>query len=144
MAKVHDNVITEGLSGKLGKRLVFRKGRGGRTIVVLSPVYSEGRTYNPSQLEHQEAFKKAVDFAKVTKDEPIYADRARGTEMTPYNVAVQYWFGQPEVLEIDTSEWTGRTTNTKTNFASRSLSYSYIALPELLFREGVFLPARNT
>jgi hypothetical protein len=77
-------------------------------------------------LEHQEAFKKAVDFAQLTKDDPLYVSKARGTEMTSYNVAVQDWFGQPEVLEIDTSEWTGQVGQTihvraKDNIAVRNV-----------------------
>ena len=112
MAKVHDNPITEGLSGKLGKRLVFRKGRGGRTIVALSPVPTEGRTFNAEQLAHQEAFKQATQYAVGAKDNPIYVNLARGAEATSYNLAVADWFGQPKVLEIDINNWTGEIGQT--------------------------------
>jgi hypothetical protein len=43
MAKVRDNIITEGLSGKLGRRLVFRKSRGGGTILAISSTYGTAR-----------------------------------------------------------------------------------------------------
>jgi hypothetical protein len=40
MAKIIDNLVTEGLSGKLGKRLVFRKSKGGKTILATRPIFS--------------------------------------------------------------------------------------------------------
>jgi hypothetical protein len=58
MAKVKDNIITEGLSGKLGRRLVFRTSKNGKTILAISPVFSEDRVFNHSQLSQQEAFKQ--------------------------------------------------------------------------------------
>ena len=107
MAKVLDNIVTEGLSGKLGRRLVFRKGRNGKTIVATRPTFSQDRVFNPSQLAHQEAFKQATQYAKVAKDQPLYGNLARGADATAYNLAVADWFGQPEVLEINASAWTG-------------------------------------
>src|SRR5262245_9961030 len=108
MAKVFDNPITEGLSGKLGRRLVFRKGRKGKTIVALSPVFSEDRCFNEAQLAQQEAFRQATQYAVGAKDNPIYVSLARTADATAYNLAVADWFGQPEVLEIDASNWTGQ------------------------------------
>jgi hypothetical protein len=112
MAKVRDNLVTEGLSGKLGKRLVFRKSRGDRTIVSVRPVNSATREYSESELEHQEAFKQATQYAKVAKDQPLYVERAKGTEATAYNLAVADWFGHPEILEINASGWTGQIGQT--------------------------------
>ena len=72
MAKIIDNLVTEGLSGKLGKRLVFRKGKGGQTILATRPVFSVDRQFNLSQLAQQEAFKQAIVYAKVAKNQPLY------------------------------------------------------------------------
>lgn len=112
MAKVFDNPITEGLSGKLGRRLVFRKGRNGKTIVALSPVFSEGRVFNESQLAHHEAFRQATQYAVGAKDNPIYVALAKGADATAYNLAVADWFGQPKVLQIDPGNWTGQIGQT--------------------------------
>lgn len=112
MAKVFDNPITEGLSGKLGRRLVFRKGRGGKTIVALSPVFSEDRVFNEAQLAQQEAFRLATQYAVGAKDNPIYVNLAKGTDATAYNLAVADYFGKPDVLEINISEWTGQIGQT--------------------------------
>lgn len=112
MAKVKDNVITEGLSGKLGKRLVFRRGRGGTTIVGVKPVPSENPQYSEAQLAQQEAFKTAAEYAKKAKTQPVYKALTRDTEATAYNQAVADWFGQPRVLNINASGWTGQTGQT--------------------------------
>ncbi|HSG26764.1 MAG TPA: fibronectin type III domain-containing protein [Anaerolineales bacterium] len=37
MAKVCNNLITQGLSGSLGDQFVFRLGKGGQTIVATNP-----------------------------------------------------------------------------------------------------------
>ena len=108
MAKIIDNLVTEGLSGKLGKRLVFRKGKGGNTILSTRPVFSADRQFNVSQLAQQEAFKQAIVYAKVAKNQPLYITLAKGTAKTAYNIAVEDWFGEPQVLSIDITGWTGQ------------------------------------
>jgi hypothetical protein len=112
MAKVFDNPITEGLSGKLGRRLVFRKGRKGKTIVALNPVYSENRLFTETQLAHHEAFRQATQYAVGARNNPLYVTLARGADATAYNLAVADWFGKPQVLEIDPSRWTGQPGQT--------------------------------
>ena len=113
MAKVFDNPITEGLSGKLGRsRLQFRKGRNGKTFVALSPVFSGNRVFNETQLAQQEAFRQATQYAVGAKDNPIYVDLARAADATSYNVAVADWFGKPQVLEIAPNGWTGEIGQT--------------------------------
>jgi hypothetical protein len=108
MAKVLDNLVTEGLSGKLGRRLVFRKGKAGMTILSTRPVFSAEREFNPAQQAHHEAFKQATTYAKVAKNQPLYVELAKGTPMNAYNIAVQDWFGEPQVLDIDITAWTGQ------------------------------------
>ena len=109
MARVLDNPITEGLSGRLGRsRLQFRKGRNGKTIVALNPVFSETRVFNETQLAQQEAFKLATQYAVVAKDHPVYVNLAKGGDATAYNFAIADWFGEPKVLDVDISSWTGQ------------------------------------
>lgn len=112
MAKVKDNIVTEGLSGKLGKRLVFRRSKGGSTIASLSPVFSEGREFSDLQKAHFAEFQLATTYAKGVKNHPLYVNLAKGTEMNPYNVAVADWFNKPEVTNIDISEWDGQAGQT--------------------------------
>ena len=108
MSKVFDNIITEGLTGRLGKsRLEFRRGRGGKTVVALRSVVSENRPLSEAQLTHQEAFGQAIQYAVAAKDNLIYVNLAKGTEATAYNLAIADWFGKPVVQEIDTDGWVG-------------------------------------
>jgi hypothetical protein len=112
MAKIDDNIIMEGIRGRLGKRLVYRKTRGGTTIVSTRPSFNETREFTDEQLDQQGAFKQAVAYAKKAKTQPAYKKLARGTEMTSFNVAVADWFSHPEVTQIDPSGWTGEVGQT--------------------------------
>ena len=105
MAKVTNNIVTQGLSGKLGNQIVFRAGKGGQTIVAVKP--ASGREFNAEQQAHHEAFRNAIAYARSAKDEAVYVVKAQGTTMNPFNAAVADWFRQPQVLEIDTNTWTG-------------------------------------
>ncbi|SRR5258706_1172554 len=110
MAKIYNNIIMQGVSGQLGNQLVFRKGKGGQTIVSAMP--TTGRTSTPIQQAHQEAFRNAIAYAKSAKDETIYLTKSQGTPMTAFNAAVADWFNKPEVLEINTENWTGAAGQT--------------------------------
>ena len=108
MARVKNNIITQGLSGSLGDQIVFRSDKAGRTIVAAKPAFGSEREFNPVQLAHQEAFRKAIAYAKTAKDETVYVKKAQGTAMSPFNAAVADWFNTPEVVEIDASGWNGQ------------------------------------
>src|SRR5688500_15515920 len=112
MAKVRNNILTNGLSLLLDDQIVFRNDDSGCTILDMRPsVYGE-RVCNAAQLAHQEAFRQAIVFAKTAKNNPVYVAKAEGTVKSAYNVAVEDWFGQPVVLDIDISGWTGQIGQT--------------------------------
>lgn len=62
MAVVKKNIITEGLSGKLGDTIVFRR-RDGRTIVATRPETSD-RELSQTEIEHRSKFREAVIYAR--------------------------------------------------------------------------------
>jgi hypothetical protein len=98
MAKLKRNVLIEGLSGTLGKDLVFRQMRDGRTIV--STKFSN-RVFSNGQLTHQSRFQQAAAYARqAARTNPIYAELAKGTTKTAYNVALSDWFHPPVIHEI--------------------------------------------
>ncbi len=100
MAKVKRNVIVQGLSGTLGKDLVVRQMRDGRTIVSVKPDFSN-RVFSDEQLTHQRRFQQAAAYArKAAKTNPIYAELAKGTTKTAYNIALSDWFDPPVIHEI--------------------------------------------
>jgi hypothetical protein len=107
MAKVHNNIFVRGLTGSVGDQFVIRKTRSGRTIIANKPVFDENREFTEAQLAQQGAFKKATGYAKTAKTQPVYVELAKGTDATAYNLAMADWFGQPEVLELNTGGWTG-------------------------------------
>ena len=97
MAKVKDNIITEGLSGKLGKRLVARHMRDGRTIIATRPDYT-GHKWTPGQRSHHSRFQEASAYASMaSKSNPLYAALARGTAKNAYNLALSDWFKPPVI-----------------------------------------------
>ncbi|MBN1312760.1 MAG: hypothetical protein JXB30_15205 [Anaerolineae bacterium] len=108
MAKTHDNLVIQGLSGQLGNQLVVRHFKDGRTVVGKKPTFSDDREFSEKQKGHQSAFKEASAYAKeAAKTEAIYAEKAQGTSKTAYNVALADWFHPPEITGIDVSRWTG-------------------------------------
>ena len=100
MTKVKRHVLLEGMSGTLGKNLVFRQMRDGSTIVSAKPDFSR-RIFSTEQLTHQSRFQEAVAYARLAaKTNPIYAELANGTTKTAYNIALSDWFNPPVIHHI--------------------------------------------
>jgi hypothetical protein len=107
MAQVRNNIIIQGLSGSLGSQLVIKQDKAGRTIVAVPPTIDPNRVYTADELMRQEKFRDAAVYAKGAKSQPVYAEKAEGTPMTPYNVAIADWFHAPEIMEINVDGWSG-------------------------------------
>jgi len=100
MAKVKQNVVMQGISGTLGKNLVFRHMKDGSTIISVKQDFSN-RVFSKRQLTHQSRFQEAAAYARVAaKTNPIYAELAKGTMKTAYNIALSDWFNPPEIHQI--------------------------------------------
>ena len=108
MAKVQNNIFVRGLTGAVGDQFVIRKSRSGRTIVANMPTFDEEREFTDSQKKQQELFRKATNYAKFAQNQPVYRQKAAGTAVTAYNLAVADYFGKPEILDIDISRWNGQ------------------------------------
>lgn len=107
MAKIRKNIIIQGFSGTLGDQLVIKQDKAGRTILAVPPTFDPDRTFSAAQLERQERFRDASTYAKDAKSETVYQQKAEGTPMNAYNVAMADWFHAPEVQEIDMENWNG-------------------------------------
>ena len=109
MAKVGNNIVTTGLSGKLGNLIVFRN-RGGKTYVAQAPK-KKTTEWSEAQERHRLHFQEAVLYAKnaianeATKE--AYEASAKEGE-TAYNVAVADFMNAPHIDEIDVSHYTGQ------------------------------------
>jgi hypothetical protein len=108
MAKQTGNVVTHGLSGKIGNQLVFRQTKVG-TVVSSVPQASGKVTEN--QKLHRRRFQRAVIYANaVVADEDqnaAYAAKAKAGQ-TARNVAIADFFHAPDIEVIDLSGYHGK------------------------------------
>jgi hypothetical protein len=109
MAQSKNNYVMFGMSGKLGKLLVFRQ-RGGKTIAASIP--NRSAAFTEEQLEIQSKFKEAASWArgilKNAENRKFYSSLATG-DQSAFNMAIADWFTNPEIKEIDTIDYTGVT-----------------------------------
>jgi len=105
--KSFNNIVTEGLSGKI-LQLVFRQ-RGGKTIVSHRPEKRE-HIASAAQAMVRSSFKAAVQYAKAAMTDAAtrlaYLAKAEKGQ-TAFNVAVADFFHAPEIILIDTGQYTG-------------------------------------
>jgi hypothetical protein len=109
MAKQKGNVVTHGLSGKVGDLLVFRQ-RDGQTVVSKIPEQSKNTSEKQKKLRKK--FQQATVYAKIATNTPgvrdLYAEAAKKRKgMTAYNVAVADFFNAPDIDSVDLSEYAG-------------------------------------
>jgi len=107
MARISHNIVIDGLLGSLGKQLILKHDRAGRTIISLKPQFDPNRVFTPAQKAQQNAFREAVAYAGSAQTNPLYIKKAAGTLRTPYNIAVSDWFHAPEILDIIIDAYTG-------------------------------------
>ncbi len=100
MAKVKQNIMLRGISGTIDKTLVFRQMKDGTTILSAAPDFSR-RVFSKGQLTHQNRFQQAAAYARyAAKINPIYAELAKGTTKTAYNIALSDWFNPPVIHHV--------------------------------------------
>jgi hypothetical protein len=109
MAESKNNVVTHGLSGKVGDILVFRK-HGDKTIVASAP---SKRTGEPTerQKKQQERFQEATLYGQTALSDPTMKAEykaAAQTGQTAFNVAVADYFNAPDIKDVDVSAYTGK------------------------------------
>jgi hypothetical protein len=108
MAESKDNIITFGLSGLIGRLLVFRT-REGRTFVSKRP---KATTIPPTadQILVRERFSDAITYAKAAITDPatreMYAHFAKPLQ-SAFNVAMANFSSIPEVQLINVEAYTG-------------------------------------
>lgn len=101
MAKVKRNIILSGVSGSIGPDHYARIRKDGKTIISAKPDFSN-RQFSEAQLNVQNCTKQAAAYAKAAyRDNPIYAQQAKGTAKNAYNVAVGDWHNPPVIRRIE-------------------------------------------
>jgi hypothetical protein len=108
MAKQKNNVVTHGLSGKVGELLVFRQTSTG-TVVAKTPEVNN--RVSEAQRAQRRKFQRAVVYGKATLADPVlgeaYAEAAQRKKRQPFNVAVADFLHAPEIDLIDVSGYHG-------------------------------------
>jgi hypothetical protein len=108
MAKQKNNVVTYGLSGKVGRMLVFRQTAGG--TVVQSMPRTSGKV-TEAQQAHQRKFQRAVLYSLGVLSDPrmeaAYAAKAQPGQ-SARNVAVADFFHAPDISVVDVSGYSGQ------------------------------------
>ena len=103
-----NNIVTDGLSGKLGNTIVFRQ-RGGKTIVASKPTKRK-RELSEAQKNHHRRFRAASSYAKQAIQNPelkaAYQQQA-AADQSAYNVAIANYMNRPEIANLDLSIYTG-------------------------------------
>lgn len=110
MAESKNNIITHGLSGKVGDLIVFSQ-RNGKTIVSRAPKDKTGED-SQKQKDHKRKFQRATLYAKSVINDPVQkelydvaSDTSKG--MSTYNVAVADLLNAPDIETLDLSGYTG-------------------------------------
>jgi len=99
MAKVRMNHLMKALSGSIGG-LVFRQMPDGSVLVSKAPDFSS-RKFSKGQKDHQQRFREASAYARnAAKTQPVYAELAKATMRTAYNIALSDWFNPPVVHQV--------------------------------------------
>lgn len=109
MAKSVNNIVTHGLSGKVGNLLVFSQ-RKGKTIVSMAPKKSNKVT--DKQKEHRVKFQEAIIYSKASRQDPNlkpqYEADAKEQGLTAHNIAVADFLKAPKIESIDLSGYKGK------------------------------------
>ena len=107
MAKSNDNVVTHGLSGKIGDLLLFRQ-RFGKTVVGKIPIPTGEPT--EAQLAAKEKFRKGSMYATAvihnSSKKAVYDARAF-EDVKAYNLALKDYIMAPVIELVDHQAYNG-------------------------------------
>jgi hypothetical protein len=110
MAEVKSNLITKGMSGMIGKTLVFRL-MDGKTYVSVAPI-KENRVLTPGQAAQCQRFQEAVFYALNAIQDPeikaVYQAIAQKRHINnAVAVAVSDFFNAPDIKDFDLHGYNG-------------------------------------
>jgi hypothetical protein len=103
MTKSKMSAGVKGLSSKVGG-LIYRQMPDGTTVISKSSDYSRIKSTR-GQGDSQQHLQGAARYARwAAKAQPIYAELAKGTTRTAYNLARSDWFHPPVIHEVQLRE----------------------------------------
>ncbi|MDO7877609.1 hypothetical protein Q5H93_22915 [Hymenobacter sp. ASUV-10] len=109
MARVTNNLLLQGISGKIGP-LVIRQ-VGGQTIVQSAENKAKRAPRSPKQQAHLDRMYQAQLYAKAQIRDPnlkaLYATRIDQRRTSAYTVAIADYMNAPEILGLDARAYRG-------------------------------------
>lgn len=116
MAKIKDNLLVRGASGKVGKQFVYRK-RGDDTFITRMPTTDKNAKPTQQQEKIRDLFTAASGYATGAISDPKlkaeYQKKAKtNAGRTAYNVAFRDFLKAPVVKSVDTSMYKGTAGTT--------------------------------
>lgn len=106
MAEVKDNIITQGMSGNVGKQIVFKR-YGNRTIVSKMPDMSNVKK-SKKQKDQNLKFREAAGYARSQMANPVskaeYQAKVKGMQRA-YNLAIADFYNAPEIRQVETRKF---------------------------------------
>jgi len=104
MAQVKKNFIIKGLSGRIGKNMVF-KNYGSKTVVSAYPDMSKVKL-SAKQKKENKRFKEAMTYARSQMSDPdsksAYKSKTTGLQK-PHNLAIADFYNPPVIGHVDVS-----------------------------------------
>ena len=115
MAQVKDNDLTEGLSGKFGKKIVFRQVNG---VTIAAQAPKQKAKFTEKQENQNKRFSEASTYAKNALLDPTLkafyeAEDKKKKGVSSRNVAMSDYLKPPTIQSIDASAYTGRESGEK-------------------------------
>ena len=114
MALIKENDLTEGMSGKFGKKIVFRVVKG---VTVASRKSTTNTVRTEKQIAHRDRFRLAANYAKAKMLDPdtkadykqMAGDKAFASA---FAAAVKDFLLKPEIHSINLAEYAGAVGST--------------------------------
>jgi small-conductance mechanosensitive channel len=107
MAKQTGNVVTYGLSGKIGNLLIFRQVKG---KTVISSISGHTQKASEKQTAQRQRFQQAVIYAQAAIASPatgeLYQTAAK-KDKQPFTMAIADFLNAPDIRQVDLKDYTG-------------------------------------
>ncbi|WP_276374580.1 hypothetical protein [Chryseolinea sp. H1M3-3] len=114
MAIIKENDLTEGMSGKFGKKIVFRVVRG---VTIATRRSTSEQVLSVKQIAHRERFGRATEYAKVKMQDPVakaaYQQMAGDKPFSSaLSEAVSDYLIPPKILDVRITAFAGSVGST--------------------------------
>jgi hypothetical protein len=110
MARSNNNILTKGLSGMVGKQIVFRTWNG-KTFISVAP--KKPKKQSAVQKENRSKFKRATIYAKSMMKDPMkkaeYKEIANKLQLpNAYTAAITDYMRNPQIEALDLVNYSGK------------------------------------